>query len=166
MASNNPKMSRQGTAGRRKHITLTIHLKLGIIWGPENGERWRAVMASFNNGLSTIYEIQQWNTQLQSFTATSESVKYLFKWQTLQGPKLAQQKPMAGPMIIEKAKYFYNEMKITDKCTFSGCWLQNFKETAAEGDLQTEYSSEWLWNASTGAVTKNYLWELRLIQVL
>jgi hypothetical protein len=59
----------------------------------------------------------------------------------LQGPKLAQldkmlytsftgphskQKPMAEPMIIEKAKYFYDEMKITDKCTFSGYWLQKF----------------------------------------
>jgi hypothetical protein len=26
-------------------------------------------------------------------------------------------KPMTGPMIIEKAESFYDEMKITDKCT-------------------------------------------------
>jgi hypothetical protein len=26
---------------------------------------------------------------------------------------------MTEPMIIEKAKSFYDEMKITDKCTFS-----------------------------------------------
>jgi hypothetical protein len=38
MASNNPKKSKQGTAGRRKHITLTIHQKLGIIRKPENGK--------------------------------------------------------------------------------------------------------------------------------
>jgi len=53
----------------------------------------------------------------------------------LQGPKLAQvdktlyksftaphskQKPMAEPTIIEEDKYFYDEMKITDKCIFSG----------------------------------------------
>jgi len=57
----------------------------------------------------------------------------------------SKQKPMAEPMIIEIAtKYFYDEMKITDICVFFGCWLQNFKEAAAEGVLQTEYSSEWL----------------------
>jgi hypothetical protein len=28
-------------------------------------------------------------------------------------------KPKTGPMIIEKAKYFYDEIKITDKCAFS-----------------------------------------------
>jgi hypothetical protein len=27
-------------------------------------------------------------------------------------------KPVTGPMIIQKAKSFYNEMKITDKCTY------------------------------------------------
>jgi cytochrome c556 len=96
-------------------------------------------MTSYNNELSTIYDIKQFNTQLQSITASSESVKYLFKRETLQGPKLAQldkmlyrsftaphskQKPTAGPTIIERAKYFEDEdMKITDKCTFSGCWL-------------------------------------------
>jgi hypothetical protein len=36
---------------------------------------------------------------------------------------------------------FYDEMKITDKCTFSD-WLQNFEEPAAEGDIQMEYPSD------------------------
>jgi len=27
---------------------------------------------------------------------------------------------MTGPVIIEKAKYFYDEINITDKCIFSG----------------------------------------------
>jgi Tc5 transposase DNA-binding domain. len=31
----------------------------------------------------------------------------------------AEGKPMTQPMIIDKAMSFYNEMKITDKCTFS-----------------------------------------------
>jgi hypothetical protein len=46
------------------------------------------------------------------------------------------------PVIIEKAKSFYNEMKISDKCTFSEDWLQNFKEPAAEGDIQMECHSD------------------------
>jgi hypothetical protein len=32
-------------------------------------------------------------------------------------------KPMTGCMIIEKAKCFYGEIKITDNCTFSNGWL-------------------------------------------
>jgi len=70
----------------------------------------------------------------------------------------SKQKSMAEPMIIEKAtKYFYDEMKITDNCTFFGCWLQNFKAAAAEGDLQIEYSTEWLCIPSTGAIPTNFL---------
>jgi hypothetical protein len=49
--------------------------------------------------------------------------------------------PMTGPMKIEKAKFFYGAMKITDKCTFSEGWLKNFKETTA-GDIHIEYSSD------------------------
>jgi hypothetical protein len=62
----------------------------------------------------------------------SESVKDILKQQTLKEPKFTQLnkllyqwltavrsegKPMTGPMIIGKAKSFYGEMKITDKCT-------------------------------------------------
>jgi hypothetical protein len=63
----------------------------------------------------------------------SESVKGLCKQQALKEPKLAQLdkvlyqwftvvcskgKPMTEPMIIEKAKSFYDEMKITDRSMF------------------------------------------------
>jgi hypothetical protein len=61
-------------------------------------------------------------------------VKDFFKWQTLKGPKLVQLdkvlykwftalrsegKPMTGLVIIEKPKYFSDEIKISDKRTFS-----------------------------------------------
>jgi hypothetical protein len=32
-------------------------------------------------------------------------------------------KLVTEPVIIEKAKSFYDEMKITDSCTFSKGWL-------------------------------------------
>jgi len=53
----------------------------------------------------------------------------------------SKQKPMAEPKINEKAKYFYDEMKITDKCTFSGYWLQNFKEPTFQMVVQPKYRS-------------------------
>jgi hypothetical protein len=34
-------------------------------------------------------------------------------------------KPMIGPVIIEKAESFYDEMKVSDKCTF--CEVSNEK---------------------------------------
>jgi hypothetical protein len=37
----------------------------------------------------------------------------------------AEGKPTNGPVVIDKAKCFYDEMKITNKCAFSGGWLQN-----------------------------------------
>ena len=45
--------------------------------------------------------------------------KVLYKWFTAMH---SEGKPVTGPMIIEKAKSFYDEMTITYKCTFSeGC---------------------------------------------
>jgi hypothetical protein len=48
-------------------------------------------------------------------------------------------------------------MKITGMCTFSEGWLKNLIETAAEGDIQMEYTFDKLPSPSTGVVTRNYL---------
>jgi len=63
--------------------------------------------------------------------AVSESVKGLIKQQTLKEPEFAQLdkvlykwftavhsegNPMAGPMIVQKAKFFNDCLKITGKC--------------------------------------------------
>jgi hypothetical protein len=37
----------------------------------------------------------------------------------------AEGKPRSGPVVIDKAKRFCDEMKITNKCAFPGGWLQN-----------------------------------------
>jgi hypothetical protein len=34
-------------------------------------------------------------------------------------------KPITGPLIIDRAKSYYDGMKIPDKCTFSEGWLKN-----------------------------------------
>jgi len=56
MASKDPNVSKQGTAGRRKHLTLTVQLE--IIRGLVNDDSQRRVVASHNIGLSTIYDIK------------------------------------------------------------------------------------------------------------
>jgi hypothetical protein len=47
-------------------------------------------MASYTIGSSTIYDIKKQQDHLQSFMASSESVKDVFKGQKLKEPKLAQ----------------------------------------------------------------------------
>jgi hypothetical protein len=76
-------------------------------------------MASYNFGLSAVYDLKKEKGHFQSFVAWIWSVKGLLKWQTLKPPKLVQLdrafkwftvhsegNPMTGAMIIEKAKYF------------------------------------------------------------
>jgi hypothetical protein len=48
--------------------------------------------------------------------------KVLHRWFTAMH---SEGKPVTGPMIVEKAKCFYDEMKITGKCVFSEGCLQN-----------------------------------------
>lgn len=43
---------------------------------------------------------------------------------------------MTLPRIIEEAKYFCDEMKVTDRCTFCVGWLQYFKELAGKGGIR------------------------------
>jgi hypothetical protein len=66
--------------------------------------------------------------------ASIESLKDFLKGKTLEERKLAQMtkvlykwfaamcfvgKYMTGPVINENAKYFHEDAKVTDKCTFS-----------------------------------------------
>jgi hypothetical protein len=72
---------------------------------------------------------------------------------------------VTGVVIIERVKCVYDEMKITDMCTFSKGCVQNFKEPAAEGGTQMEYFSDWLYSPSIGAVIKKkMLWGKNLYQ--
>lgn len=133
----------QGPSVKRKHVTLTIPQKLEIIRRLESGESRTSIMEEYNIGSSTIYDIKKRKDQLCSFVASSETMRGLMKRQTLKQPKLAQLDKLVyqwftemrsqgitvtGPMIIEKAKAFYAEMEITEKCIFSDGWLRNFKE--------------------------------------
>jgi hypothetical protein len=90
MVSEDPKMSKQGTAGKRKCITLTIPQKLEIITRLESGESRSVVTVSYNISSSSFYYIKKQTDQLQQVIASSERVKSLFKQHTLKEPKLVQ----------------------------------------------------------------------------
>jgi hypothetical protein len=63
MASEGPRISKQGAAGKQKHLTLTIPEKLGIIWRVEYGGSLREGMATYNTG----YDTEKRRDQLQFF---------------------------------------------------------------------------------------------------
>jgi hypothetical protein len=50
-------MSKQGTGGNRKHITLMILQKIEITRRLNHSKSHSVVMASYNTGLSIIYDI-------------------------------------------------------------------------------------------------------------
>ena len=58
LAYGDPELGKQGTADRRKHITLTILQKLKIIRGIESGKSQKEIMASYGIGSSALYDIK------------------------------------------------------------------------------------------------------------
>jgi len=74
-------MSKQGSAGKRKHLTI-IPQKFEIIRSVGSGISWREVVDSHNMGLSNICDVKKQKDQLWSFMESNEIVKDLFKWQT------------------------------------------------------------------------------------
>jgi hypothetical protein len=63
MASKVAKISNQCAEGKRKHVTLTTPQRLEIIRRSESGESCSVVMASYNVGSSTIYDIKEQKDQ-------------------------------------------------------------------------------------------------------
>jgi len=59
MVSKDTKIHKQGTAVKSKHVTLRMPQKLKIIRRCESGKRQREVMASYNMGSSTIYDVKR-----------------------------------------------------------------------------------------------------------
>jgi hypothetical protein len=47
----------------------------------------------------------------------------LYQWFTAMH---SEGKPVTGPMIIEKVKYFYDELKISGRCTFCEAVTKNY----------------------------------------
>lgn len=100
-------------------------------------------MNEFNNGSSTIYDIKKQKDELMNFASQSATTDKLASRQTLKKPKLEQldtalfkqfsatrseEKPVTGPMIIEKAKKFGQGLVVgQSEYNYSDGWLRNLK---------------------------------------
>ncbi|XP_007535410.3 jerky protein homolog [Erinaceus europaeus] len=132
----------RGPGEKRKRVVLTLREKIDICTRLERGENRKALMQEYNVGMSTLYDIKAHKAQLLRFFANSDSNKALEHRRTLHTPKLehldrvlyewflvkrAEGVPVSGPMLIQKAKDFYEQMQLTEPCVFSGGWLWRFK---------------------------------------
>ncbi|XP_008849261.1 jerky protein homolog [Nannospalax galili] len=145
----------KGKGEKRKRVVLTLKEKIDICTRLERGESRKALMQEYNVGMSTLYDIKAHKAQLLRFFASSDSRQALEQRRTLHTPKLehldrvlyewflvkrAEGIPVSGPMLIEKAKDFYEQMRLTEPCVFSGGWLWRFK--ARHGIKKLDASSE------------------------
>ncbi|XP_006879507.1 PREDICTED: jerky protein [Elephantulus edwardii] len=153
MASKLP--TRKGSGEKRKRVVLTLKEKIDICSRLEKGESRRALMEEYNVAMSTLYDIKAHKAQLLRFFSNSDSSQALAQRRTLHTPKLehldrmlyqwfllkrAEGMPISGPMLIEKAKDFYEQMQLTEPCVFSGGWLWRFK--ARHGIKKLDMASE------------------------
>ncbi|XP_004484550.1 jerky protein homolog [Dasypus novemcinctus] len=153
MAAKQPAGKSRGE--KRKRVVLTLKEKIDVCARLERGESRKALMQEYNVGMSTLYDIKAHKAQLLRFFASSDCNKALEQRRTLHTPKLehldrvlyewflakrAEGVPVSGPMLIEKAKDFYEQMRLTEPCVFSGGWLWRFK--ARHGIKKLDASSE------------------------
>lgn len=145
----------KGKGEKRKRVVLTLKEKIDICTRLERGESRKALMQEYNVGMSTLYDIKAHKAQLLRFFASSDSRQALEQRRTLHTPKLehldrvlyewflvkrAEGILVSGPMLIEKAKDLYKQMRLTEPCVFSGGWLWRFK--ARHGIKKLDASSE------------------------
>nr|XP_014350815.1 PREDICTED: jerky protein-like isoform X1 [Latimeria chalumnae]XP_014350816.1 PREDICTED: jerky protein-like isoform X2 [Latimeria chalumnae] len=127
---------------KRKHITLTIMQKVEILQMLYKGQSVQSLCDHFGVGSLTIYDIKKQCEKLLKFYAESDLNKGIAKRRTMHGAKStdldkllyewfnqrrSEGVPISGPILVEKAKQFHEELKISEPCEFSTGWLHKFK---------------------------------------
>jgi hypothetical protein len=132
-----------GSSGdKRKRHVLTIQQKVEVLRKIDRGESVSRLRREYGVGQSTIYDIKAQKDQILQFVAESDSMAGISKRKTLRGPnnidldivvyewfrqRRSEGIPISGPMLMEKAKSYHEELKIEGDCDYSTGWLQKFK---------------------------------------
>lgn len=129
-------------AAKRKRNVLTIETKLKIVERMENGESVAVLARHYNIGKQTVRDIFRDKNKLTQFVMSSDtfnasssrktlkpsSMKELdqavYKWFT---QKRSEGQPISGPMLLEKALWFHQQLNIQEQFNASQGWLQRFK---------------------------------------
>ena len=81
-------MSKQGSAGKRKYVTL-ICQTLEIIRRLKCGKSQSVVMTSYNMGSSTVYDVKKQEDQLQTSVPSSVICEGSFEVTDFEIPKIS-----------------------------------------------------------------------------
>jgi transcriptional accessory protein Tex/SPT6 len=66
--------------------------------------RTEDILNLYHTGSSVIYDIKKQKEQLQSFMASSGSLKDLLKWQALKEPKMAQLEELYQWLTVKRTE--------------------------------------------------------------
>jgi hypothetical protein len=138
-----PKDVGAGSSGgkRRRHV-LTIQQKVEVLRKIDRGISVSRLHREYSVGQSTIYNIKAQKNQILQFVAESDSMAGISKRKILHGPNnidlnkvvhkwFCQRRregiPTLGPMLMEKANSYYEELEIEGDCDYSTGWLQKIK---------------------------------------
>ena len=104
---------KQVAASRRKHVVLIIPQTLEIIRELRSVESNSVVVAVYNSGLSSVYDINKRKDQFWSFMAWSDNMKVFWRdSQVEQGvtwviySSVFWRKPVPGPVMMKKLSHF------------------------------------------------------------
>lgn len=127
---------------KRKHVSLSLVDKVDLIRKLDNGWSAKKLSEQYGVGSSTIYDIKKSKEKILSFYAASDVPNEMAKRKTTHEGRSADVEkvllewfrqrrsegvPISGPMLIEMAKVYHDELKIEVPCEYSQGWLHRFK---------------------------------------
>lgn len=128
---------------KRKHVSLSIKTKVEILRKIERGSSVISVCEEYGVGRSTIYDIIKKKKELLEFFADSDSPLEMADRKTMHSVKnkdldkvmiewfrqrRRENVPLTGPILMQQAKIFHKEMKLTNSSEYSTGWLKRFKQ--------------------------------------
>lgn len=125
---------------KRKHNTLTLSDKYGIILRLDQGESSSALCREFNIGRSTLYDIKTNRAEIEKFVTSPSYVLFdrktlkkgdypeveeaLYSWYAEEKNRIQ----ITGDLLKEKGKYFFSMIHKRDDFQASEGWLDKFKK--------------------------------------
>ncbi|XP_069168674.1 jerky protein homolog [Procambarus clarkii] len=122
---------------------MTFEKKVEIIKMVESGVPRSVVCAEYGISKSTVFDLLKAKPIIFDYFSRSESDKAIRNrkvvskakvesvdnavWEWYKQRREVTEKPVAGWLLVEKAREFHQAMKITQKCVYSDGWLRSFK---------------------------------------
>jgi hypothetical protein len=124
-----------------------------IIKRCKQGERVPYLADTFGIGQQTVWDIIKNQDKIENFVSDCETFARVSQRKLMKGETneqldsvmvkwFLQQRtegtPISGPMILNKAKYFFKKLDIPGTFQFSSGWLKQFKERHGIRELQIQ----------------------------